>query len=421
MAIRSRPDGRPRVVITGMGALTPLGLNVADYWSGLLAGRSGVGRITLCKSEGYPSTLDAEVKGFDPSVFMAAKDARRMARFSQFAVSATKMALEDAALDLDAEDRELAGVLLGNGNGGIPLIEEEVHTISNKGGNRVSPFFMPMQLPNMAAAEVSIAYCLQGYNSTIITACAASTQAIGEAAEVLRRGRMQVMVTGGTEAGISEVALAGFCALRALSTNNEEPEKASRPFDKNRDGFIAAEGSGILVLERLEHALHRGAPILAEITGYAASADAFHKVAPDATGRGAARAMQWALEDAGIAPSEVDYINAHGTSTPLNDLVETIAIKQVFGKAAYSLPVSSTKSMIGHLLGAAGSVEAVATVKTILEGIIHPTVNYETPDPECDLDYVPNVARRAPVRIAMSNSFGFGGQNACLVLQAYEE
>ncbi len=415
-----QPDGRPRVVVTGMGALTPVGNTVEDYWASLLAGRSGAGPIARFDSAGYTTRIDAEVRGFDPAQYMDGKEARRMARFSQFAVAASKMAVRHAGLDLEAEDPDRMGVLLGNGNGGIPNIEEEVRTIIEKGGNRVSPFFMPMQLPNMAAAEVSIALGLKGYNSTIITACAASTQAIGEALEVLRRGRLRVMVTGGTEAGISAIALAGFCALRALSTRNDDPEKASRPFDKDRDGFVAAEGSGIVVLETLEHALDRGAPILAELTGYGASADAFHKVAPDAQGLGAAKAMRWALEDAGVPPAEVDYINAHGTSTPLNDQVETLAVKLVFGKGAYTIPISSTKSMIGHLLGASGGAEAIATIQTIREGMIHPTINYETPDPACDLDYVPNVARKAPVRIAITNSFGFGGQNACLVFQAYE-
>ena len=408
------------MVVTGMGALTPVGNTVEDYWASLLAGRSGAGPIARFDSAGYTTRIDAEVRGFDPAQYMDGKEARRMARFSQFAVAASKMAVRHAGLDLEAEDPDRMGVLLGNGNGGIPNIEEEVRTIIEKGGNRVSPFFMPMQLPNMAAAEVSIALGLKGYNSTIITACAASTQAIGEALEVLRRGRLRVMVTGGTEAGISAIALAGFCALRALSTRNDDPEKASRPFDKDRDGFVAAEGSGIVVLETLEHALDRGAPILAELTGYGASADAFHKVAPDAQGLGAAKAMRWALEDAGVPPAEVDYINAHGTSTPLNDQVETLAVKLVFGKGAYTIPISSTKSMIGHLLGASGGAEAIATIQTIREGMIHPTINYETPDPACDLDYVPNVARKAPVRIAITNSFGFGGQNACLVFQAYE-
>ncbi len=412
-------QGRRRVVITGMGAVTPLGLNVADFWAALLRGESGIGQITLCNTEGYPCTIAGEVKGFDPKNFMDFKDARRMARFSQFAVAAARMALEEAGLG-PGGDRDRIGVLLGNGNGGLPNIDEEMRTILRRGGRSVSPFFMPMQLPNMAAAQVSIEFGLKGYNSTVTTACAAATQAIGEAMEVIRRGGADVMVTGGAEAGISEIGLAGFCAMRALSTRNDNPEQASRPFDLDRDGFVAGEGGGILIIESLEHALSRSAPILAELLGYGAAGDATHIVAPDAEGIGAARAMRWALEDASLPPSAVDYINAHGTSTPLNDATETMAIKRVFGEAARSVPISSTKSMTGHLLGAAGGIEAIACVKTIQGGIIHPTVNYGTPDPRCDLDYVPNVPRRAPVRTVLSNSFGFGGQNACLVFGAFE-
>ena len=410
---------RRRVVVTGLGAVTPIGNDVPTYWSALLKGESGIGQITLCNTEGYPCTIAGEVKGFEPKDFMDFKEARRMARFSQFAVAAARMALEDSGIGEDG-DRERMGVLLGNGNGGLPNIDDEVRTIMTRGGGRVSPFFMPMQLPNMAAAQVSINFGLRGYNSTVTTACAAASQAIGEAMEVIRRGAADVMVTGGAEAGISEVGLAGFCAMRALSTRNADPEHASRPFDKDRDGFVAGEGSGILIIEALDHALARNATILAELKGYGASADAAHIVAPDEEGVGAARAMRWALEDAAISPSVVDYINAHGTSTPLNDATETLAIKRVFGEAAYSIPISSTKSMTGHLLGAAGGIEAVACVKTIQEGVIHPTVNYETPDPACDLDYVPNKSREAPVRVVLSNSFGFGGQNACLVFTAYE-
>lgn len=416
MDLHSR-NGRRSVVVTGIGAISPLGHNVEELWSSLLQGLSGIGQITLCKTEGYPTTIAGEVKDFDPTEYMDFKAARRMARFSQFAVAAASMALRNAGLNLDTEDRDRVGVLLGNGNGGLPNIQEETQTIMTRGGNRVSPFFMAMQLPNMAAAQVSIIFGLSGYNSTVTTACAAGSQAIGEAVEVIRHGRADVMVTGGTEAGISEIGLAGFCAARALSTRNHEPQRASRPFDKDRDGFVAGEGAGILVIEELSHALARGASILAEVAGYGASADAYHIVAPDAAGAGAAKAMQWALEDAGLLPSDVDYINAHGTATPLNDQVETLAIKRVFGEAAYAIPISSTKSMIGHLLGAAGGIEAVACVQTLRSQIIHPTINYETPDPQCDLDYVPNVARPASVRVALSNSFGFGGQNACLVFK----
>ena len=420
MTVDPSKSSRQRVVITGMGAITPIGLTVDEYWSALIQGKSGIGPITFFDSEGYPTTIAAEVKGFEPKAYMDTKEARRMARFSQFAVAAATMALQDARIDLAVEDPEQIGVVLGNGNGGLPNIEEEMRTLLNRGGSRVNPFFMPMQLPNMAAAQISIRYGLKGYISTVITACAAGTQAIGEATEVIRRGKADVMVAGGTEATLSEIGLAAFCALRALSTRNHEPARASRPFDKDRDGFVAAEGAGILVLESLDHALARGATILAEITGYGVSADAYHVVAPDAEGSGAARCMKLVLADAHISPAQVDYINAHGTSTPLNDMTETLAIKRVFGEAAYSIPISSTKSMIGHLLGAAGGVEAVACVKTLLDGIIHPTINYETPDPQCDLDYVPNIACRVPVRTVLSNSFGFGGQNACLVFQAYQ-
>ena len=412
---------RRRVVVTGLGAVTPLGLSVDEFWKGLVAGRSGVGPMTLCDPTDYPARIAAELKGFDPQQFMPAKEARRMARFTQLALAASLMSVEDASLDMEREDRERVGVLLGNGNGGFPTTEEGVRTLVEKGGMRLSPFFFPMILPNMAAANVSRILGAKGYSSTVITACAASTQSVGEAAEVIRRGAADVMVTGGTEAGISQLGLAGFAVMRALSTRNEEPERASRPFDAERDGVVPGEGAGILILESLEHALARGAKILAELAGYGASSDAYHPVHPDKDGAGAARAMEWALKDAGVDPSEVDYINAHGTSTPLNDLSETLAIKRVFGDQAYRVAISSTKSMIGHALGGSGGMEAVACVKSIQEGIIHPTINYEHPDPDCDLDYVPNEARRQEVRVVLSNSFGFGGQNACLVFRQFQE
>lgn len=415
-------EGRPRrrVVVTGMGAVTPLGLTVEEFWRGLVAGRSGAGPMTLCDPTGYPCTIAAEVKGFDPLSYMEAKEAKRMARFSQMAVAATRMALEDASLDLGAEDLERIGVLVGNGNGGFPTTEQECRVLVAKGGMKINPFFMPMILPNMAASQISLLFGIRGYSSTVITACAASTQALGEATEVIRRGKADVMIAGGTEAGISQLGLAGFCVMRALTTRNSEPTRASRPFDAERDGFLPGEGAAMLILEGLEHALLREANILAEVVGYGVSSDAFHIVAPDAEGEGAARAMRWALADASLAPGEVDYINAHGTSTPLNDAVETLAIKKVFGEDAYRVPISSTKSMIGHLLGGSGAVEAAACIKTIQEGTMHPTINYEHPDPACDLDYVPNQARRKDVRVVLSNSFGFGGQNVCLVFQRFE-
>lgn len=418
------PKHRPpsqRVVITGLGALTPIGNTVADYWTSLVEGRSGIAHFTLLDPAGYPCTYAGEVKGFSPEQFLEPKAARRMARFSQFAVVAAGQAIADAKLDMTKEDPYKVGVLLGNGNGGYPTIEEGVRTLVAKGGMRLSPFFFPMTLPNMAASQVSLTYGLKGYSSTVVTACAAGNQAIGEAAEVIRRGNCDVMVTGGVEAGISLLGLGGFAVMKALSTGfNDNPSKGSQPFDGKRDGFVPAEGAGILIIESMEHAMRRGATVLAEVLGYGASADAFHIVAPDEDGAGAAKAMERAIEDAGIAPEEVGYINAHGTSTPLNDLTETLAIKRLFGKGAYNIPISSSKSMIGHGLGAAGGMEAVACVKTLVEGVIHPTINQEVPDPKCDLDYVPNVARQKDVRIAIKNSFGFGGQNACVVFGKFE-
>ena len=414
-------NGRRRVVVTGMGAVTPLGQSVGEFWDALVQGRSGIAEMTLCDTAGYPCKVAGEVKDWKPEAYIDRKEARRMARFSQFAVAAARQAVDDAGLDIGALDPTRIGVVLGNGNGGYPNIEEAVRTIVEKGGMRIDPLFMPKSLPNMAAAQVSLQLGLKGYNSTVVTACAAATQAIGEAAEILRRGRMQVMLTGGAEAGISQLGLGAFAVMRALSTGfNDAPAKASRPFDADRDGFVPAEGGAIFVLETLEHAQARGARILAEVAGFAATADAHHIVAPCAEGEGAARSMLWALEDAGAGPEDVDYINAHGTSTPLNDAAETVAIKAAFGEHAYQVPISSTKSMIGHALGAAGALETVAAVKTIETGIIHPTINYDTPDPHCDLDYVPNTARRADVRTVLKNSFGFGGQNACLVLRRFE-
>ncbi len=412
---------RPRVVVTGLGAVTPLGLSAAEFWKNLVAGRSGIGPMTLCDPTGYPCRIAGQVKGFEPEQFISPKETRRMARFTQLAVAAAGMALQDSQLNLEQEDREKVGVLLGNGNGGFPTIEEAARVLVERGGMRISPFFFPMILPNMAAGTVSRIFGAKGYTSTITTACAASTQSIGEAVEVVRRGKADVVLAGGTEAGISQLGLAGFSVMRALSSRNEEPEKASRPFDAQRDGFVPAEGAAILVLESLEHALGRGARILAEAAGYGVSSDAYHPVQPDEDGAGAARAISWALQDAAVTPAEVDYINAHGTSTPLNDASETRAIKRVFGEVAYKVPISSTKSMIGHALGGAGAMEAVVCVKTIEEGVIHPTINYEFPDPECDLDYVPNQARAKKVDVVLSNSFGFGGQNACLVFRRFSE
>lgn len=413
---------RRRVVITGMGVVSPLGNSVEELWGGLVAGRSGIGPITLCNSTDYPCKIAGEVRNFDISTFMNPKEARRLARFSHLAIAAAHMAVEDSGLDLVREDLERLGVLLGNGSGGLPTIQEVCFEMFSKGGMRINPFFIPMMLPNMASANVARVVGAKGYNSTVTTACAASNQSIGEASEAIRRGSVDVVLTGGTEAGISDVGLAGFCILKALSTtHNDDPAKASRPFDAARDGFVPAEGAAILVLESLEHALNRGAMIYAEVTGYGASSDAFHVVKPDETGEGAARAMRWALENAEALPQDVDYINAHGTSTPINDAIETMAIKKVFGEIAYKIPISSTKSMLGHALGGSGALEAVACVKTIQDSLIHPTINQDNPDPNCDLDYVPNLARQQEVNLVISNSFGFGGQNTCVIFQKFDE
>ncbi len=414
-------NDRKRVVVTGMGAVTPLGNTVQEFWDGLVAGRSGIAPMTLCDPSAFPCQIAGEVKGFDPGAYINPREARRMARFSQLALASAQMAVEDAGLDIEKEDQERIGVLLGTGIGSLPTTQETCQDMLSKGGMKINPFFIPMILPNMAAANIARIFGAKGYNSTVITACAASNQSIGEATEAIRRGAVDIVLTGGTEAGISELGLSGFCILKALSTRNEAPDKASRPFDAERDGFVPAEGAAILILESLEHALDRGAPILAEVAGYGTSCDAFHAVQPDENGEGAARAMRWALADAGTPPEAIDYINAHGTSTPLNDAIETMAIKIIFGEGAYKVPISSTKSMVGHALGGAGALEAVACIKSIQDGVIHPTVNQENPDPSCDLDYVPNAARQQRVDVALSNSFGFGGQNTCTVFRRYAE
>ena len=411
---------RKRVVITGMGVMSPLGQSVEEYWTGLVEGRSGIGPMTLADPTIYPCKIAGEVTGFDAGQYIDKREARRMARFSQFAVSAAVVALEDSGLNLGEEDPDRLGVVMGTGVGGFPETEDNARTLVDRGGMWISPYFIPMILPNMAAANVSRTFSLRGYSSTVITACAAGNQAIGEGAETIRRGAADVVLSGGCEAGICELGLGGFNVIKALTRQNDEPEHASRPFDAKRDGFVPAEGAGVLVLESLEHAAGRGANVLAEVIGYGVSSDALHAVAPDEDGAGAARAVRWALDNAAIGPDEVDYVNAHGTSTPLNDLSETLAIKLAFGEQAYKTPISSTKSMIGHALGAAGALEAVACVKTILTGQIHPTINYENPDPACDLDYVANEARHQPVDTALSNSFGFGGQNACVVFRRFE-
>jgi len=410
-----------RVVITGMGAITPLGNDVETFWRNVVAGRSGVGPITLFDASAMKTRIAAEVKGFDPEAWFGRKEARRMDRYAQFALAATQQALQDARLDPAHVDRERVGVILGTGIGGIGALVQGVETLMTRGPDRISPFMVPMMLADTAPGLIAIVYGFRGPNMAVVTACASGTNAIGEAVNLIRRGDADVVIAGGAEAAILPVAVAAFNVMGAISTRNEEPERASRPFDRTRDGFVMGEGAGILILERLEHARARGARIYAEVVGYGTSADAYHITAPLENGEGSALAMRRALADAGLSPRDIDYINAHGTSTPLNDKSETQAIKAVFGEAAYDVPISSTKSMIGHLLGAAGAVEAIVCIRAITDGVIPPTINYEHPDPECDLDYVPNVARRKPVRTAMSNSFGFGGHNACVIFRRYED
>lgn len=412
---------RTRVVVTGLGAITPAGQTVDEFWDNLVNGRSGIGPMTLANSDDFACKVAGEVKDWQPTNFIERKASRRMARFSQFMVAAAGQAFEDAALDLDSEDRNRLAVLIGNGGGGYPDIQDGAKTLFERGGNKIDPLYLPRTLGNMAAAQVALQYTLRGYNGTIVTACAAGTQAIGEAGMLIRSGRAEVVLTGGCEAGISELGLAGFSVMRAVTSYEGPPEKASRPFDLERDGFVPCEGAGALVLESEAHALARGARIYAELAGFGCTSDAYHVAATPDDGEGAARAMAEAIRDSGCALTDIDYINAHATSTPLGDPSETNAIKTVFGERAYQVPISATKSLIGHGLGASGGMETVATVKTIETGIIHPTINLEHPDPSCDLDYVPNVARKAEVRAALKNSFGFGGQNSSLVFVRYEK
>ncbi|QUL98368.1 MAG: beta-ketoacyl-ACP synthase II [Candidatus Fermentithermobacillus carboniphilus] len=407
-----------RVVVTGIGVISPIGIGVPEFWDNLMAGKSGIRPITRFPADDYPCRLAGEVD-FDVTAYIDKREARKMDRFTQFAVVAARMAVEDAGVR-GRFDPERSGVLLGSGIGGIETFSRELQVLLEKGPDRVSPFFIPMMIANMASGHVSMDLGLKGPISTVVTACASGTNAIGDAFKIIQRGDADLMVTGGTEAPILPVALAGFSAMKALSTQNELGSRACRPFDKNRDGFIMGEGAGIMVLESLEHALGRKAKIYAEIAGYGMSSDAYHITAPAPRGEGARRAMLAAISDAGISPSEVDYINAHGTSTPANDSTETMAIKDALGDHARKVAISSTKSMIGHLLGAAGAVEAIATVLALKNQVIPPTINYEEPDPECDLDYVPNRARPANIKVALKNSFGFGGQNACLVMKKFE-
>ena len=410
-----------RVVITGMGAITCLGNSVDEFWTGLKNGKSGIRKISLVSPDGFPCRVSGEVRDFDTAEYMDRKESRRMARFSQFAVAAAHQAVKDSGLDLENEDLDRIGVLIGSGSGGLPETDQQAEIRVTRGVNRMSPYYIPMMLVNMAAANISHTFNLTGYTNTCVTACAASTQAIGEASEIIRRGGADVIVTGGTEAGICEIGMGGFSTMRALTTWTGDPVKASRPFDSGRDGFAPSEGSGILIMESLQHATDRGAQIYAEIGGWGVSADAYHLVQPHPEGVGAAKAMQRALDSAGVSLDEVDYINAHGTSTPINDKSETIAVKRVFGEKAYNIPISSTKSMVGHSLGASGALEAIVCINSINDRIMHPTINQEETDPDCDLDYVPNVAREADLDVVMSNSFGFGGQNAALVIKRFAD
>ena len=410
-----------RVVVTGTGLVTPVGLNSESTWNSLVAGRSGIDYISLFDAEGYESRIAGEVDEFDATAALGRKEAKRLDRFSQFACVAAIEALEHADLNMEKEDADRVGVLIGSGVGGIITISDQHKILLKKGPKRVSPFLVPMMLGDMASGQVSMMIGAKGPNFSTVSACATGADSIGEALEMIRRGRADVVIAGGTEAAICEIGVAGFNSCMALSTRNEDPQGASRPFDSDRDGFVLGEGAGLLVLESLEHAEQRGANILAEISGYGASSDAHHVTQPHPEGEGAARAMKWAIEDAGITPDKVDYINAHGTSTPLNDKYETIAMKRMYGDHAYKLAIRSTKSMTGHLLGAAGGIEAAFTVLTIKNGIVPPTINIDNPDPDCDLNYVPNIAKKQPVNVAMSNSLGFGGHNASLVFERFSQ
>jgi len=408
-----------RVVVTGLGALTPIGNTAEELWASLTEGRSGIGPITKFDATGYPTRIAGEVRNFDPLAFVDKKDARRLDPYLQYAIAASAMAVSDAGIDPARVDSERFGVLIGSGIGGITTLLEGEKVRETKGHDRVSPFVIPMLIVNMAAGLVSMRFGAKGPNSSVVTACATGNHAIGDASRIIQRGDADVMIAGGAEAMIVPLTIAGFCAMKAMSTRNDDPQKASRPFDAGRDGFVCGEGAGIVVLESLEHAVRRDARIYAEIIGYGMTSDAHHMTAPDPQGDGAARAMALALKDARLAPGDVGYVNAHGTSTPYNDKFETIAIKRVFGEYAKRLPVSSTKSMTGHLLGAAGGVEAIATALALHHGILPPTINYETPDPDCDLDYVPNHARKRDIEVAISNAFGFGGTNATLAFRKY--
>lgn len=408
-----------RVVVTGLGVVSPIGIGKDLFWQNLVAGKSGIGRITHFDPAAYDSQIAGEVKDFDPALYMERKEAKRLVSFIQFAIAASRMAVEDAGLSITPENAADIGVIIGSGIGGIGFLEEQARVLHEKGPGKLSPFTVPFMITDMAAGYTSIMLGAKGPNLCIVTACATGTHCIGEAFKTIQRGAAQAVIAGGTEASITPLGIGSFCAARALSTRNHEPERASRPFDKERDGFVMGEGAGSVILESLESAQARGARIYAEVIGYGASGDAYHITAPAPEGEGAVRAIRAALKDANLRPEEIDYVNAHGTSTELNDKYETVALKAVFGGHARKLAISSNKSMIGHLLGASGAVEFVATVFSVANDLAPPTINYENPDPECDLDYIPNRARKMPIRTAISSSFGFGGHNAILVVKKY--
>jgi len=409
-----------RVVVTGLGVVAPNGIGTETFWENLVAGVTGIDRITRFDASHHDSKIAGEIKGFDPLLYMEKKEVKKMDLFIHYALASAIMAIDDARLKFEESERSRIGTLIGTGMGGIPALEESHNVLLEKGPGRISPFFIPSIITNLASGQIAMRYGFRGPNSCVSTACATGNHAIGDSLELIKRGAADVMIAGGSEAVITPLTIGGFSAMKALSTRNDEPHRASRPFDKGRDGFVMGEGAGVLVLEELQHALRRGAKIYAELVGYGMSADAYHMTAPEPEGLGAIASMRLALEAARLSPEDVDYINAHGTSTPMGDTAETRAIKQVFGGHAYRLAVSSVKSMTGHLLGAAGGVESLATVLTIYHGLIPPTINYDEPDPGCDLDYVPNKARQAEVRVALTNSFGFGGTNATLVFRQYE-
>ena len=413
-------EGRMRVVVTGMGTVSPVGLDVASSWAALVAGQSGVSHITRFDTDGYDSRVAGEIKGFQADKYMDRKEARRLDPYAQYAIAATTEALADAKFTIDSSNAERVGVIMGSGIGGMHTITEGYHTLFYKGQDRVSPFFIPMMIANMASGQIAIQFGARGTNFCVVSACATGGHALGEGAEIIRRGEADVMIVGGSEAPILPIGVAGFGAMKALSTGfNDQPTRASRPFDARHDGFVIAEGSAVVILESEEHARARGAHIYADFTGYGSTDDAHHIVQPDETGQGAVRAMQWALRRAGLTPGDIGYINAHGTSTKLNDNGETNAVKKLFDDLAYSVPMSSTKSMTGHMLGAAGAFEAIVGIKAMNDGIMPPTINFETGAPGCDLDYIPNTARKAELRHVMSNSFGFGGHNVTLIFSKY--